>query len=75
LPAGQEFVIRNLNSMVNSRQRVQLFSLVILLITSSGIFLPLEVALNRIWRFDKNRSYLGIRWYRSDSPSHAERWR
>src|SRR5215475_12181262 len=59
LPAGQDFVIRNLNSMVNSRQRVQLFSLVILLITSSGIFLPLEVALNRIWRFDKNRSYLG----------------
>ena len=59
LPAGQEFVIRNLNSMVNSRQRVQVFSLVILLVTSSGIFLPLEVALNRIWRFDKNRSYLG----------------
>jgi len=59
LPAGQDFVIRNLNSMVNSRQRVQFVSLVILLITSSGIFLPLEVALNRIWRFDKNRSYLG----------------
>jgi membrane protein len=59
LPAGQEFVIRNLNSMVNSRQRVQLASLVILLITSSGVFLPLEVALNRIWRFENNRSYLG----------------
>jgi len=59
LPAGQDFVIRNLNSMVNSRQRVQFVSLVILLITSSGIFLPLEVALNRIWRFEKNRSYLG----------------
>jgi len=59
LPAGQDFVIRNLNSMVNSRQRVQLASVVILLITSSGIFLPLEVALNQIWRFDKNRSYLG----------------
>ncbi|HXJ89440.1 MAG TPA: YihY/virulence factor BrkB family protein [Candidatus Binatia bacterium] len=59
LPAGQEFVIRNLNSMVNSRQRVQLLSLVILLVTSSGIFLPLEVALNRIWHFEKNRSYLG----------------
>jgi len=59
LPAGQEFVIRNLNSMVNSRQRVQLFSLVILLVTSSGVFLPLEVALNRIWRFENNRSYLG----------------
>lgn len=59
LPAGQDFVIRNLNSMVNSRQRVQVVSLVILLITSSGIFLPLEVALNRIWRFESNRSYLG----------------
>src|SRR5579885_2856672 len=59
LPAGQDFVIRNLNSMVNSRQRVQFVSLVILLVTSSGIFLPLEVALNRIWRFQNNRSYLG----------------
>jgi YihY family inner membrane protein len=59
LPAGQDFVIRNLNSMVNSRQRVQALSLVILLVTSSGVFLPLEVALNRIWRFENNRSYLG----------------
>jgi membrane protein len=59
LPAGQDFVIRNLTAMVNSRQRVQVVSLVILLITSSGVFLPLEVALNRIWQFEKNRSYLG----------------
>jgi membrane protein len=28
-------------------------------VTSSGVFLPLEVALNRIWRFESNRSYLG----------------
>ena len=59
LPAGQDFVIRNLNAMVNSRQRVQAVSLIILLVTSSGIFLPLEVALNRVWHFEKNRSYLG----------------
>jgi membrane protein len=59
LPAGQEFVIRNLTAMVNSRQRVQVVSLIILLITSSGVFLPLEVALNRVWRFENNRSYLG----------------
>src|SRR5271168_2996547 len=59
LPAGRDFVIRNLNAMVNSRQRVQVFSLVILLVTSSGVFLPLEVALNRIWHFENNRSYLG----------------
>lgn len=59
LPAGQEFVIRNLNAMVSARQRVQAVSLVILLISSSGVFLPLEVALNRVWRFQDNRSYLG----------------
>jgi membrane protein len=58
LPAGQEFVIRNLNAMVSDRHRVQIVSLVILLVTSSGVFLPLEVALNRIWRFPNNRSYL-----------------
>ena len=59
LPAGQDFVIRNLNAMVNTRQRVQLMSLVILLVTSTGVFMPLEVALNRIWRFPNNRSYAG----------------
>jgi YihY family inner membrane protein len=59
LPAGQEFVIRNLNAMVDTRQRVQVVSLAILLVTSSGIFMPLEVALNRIWRFPNNRSYFG----------------
>lgn len=59
LPAGQDFVIRNLNAMVDTRHRVQIVSLVILLVTSSGVFLPLEVALNRVWRFENNRSYLG----------------
>jgi YihY family inner membrane protein len=59
LPAGQDFVIRNLNALVNARQRAQLFSLLILLITSTGIFMPLEVALNRTWRFPENRSYFG----------------
>jgi YihY family inner membrane protein len=59
LPAGQDFVIRNLTAMVNARQRVQVVSLIILLVTSTGVFLPLEVALNRIWRFPNNRSYLG----------------
>ncbi len=59
LPAGQDFVIRNLNAMVNSRQRVQVVSLIILLVTSTGVFMPLEVALNRIWRFPNNRSYVG----------------
>lgn len=59
LPAGQDFVIRNLQSLVKTRQRVKMASLVILLITSTGVFVPLEVAFNRIWGFAKNRSYLG----------------
>jgi membrane protein len=59
LPAGQEFVIRNLDAMTNARHRVQIASLVILLVTSTGVFMPLEVALNRIWRFPNNRSYFG----------------
>ncbi len=59
LPTGQEFVIRNLNALVVSHQRAQVFSLVMLLIGSTGIFMPLEVALNRVWRFPNNRSYLG----------------
>ena len=59
LPAGQDFVIRNLTALVDARQRAQVFSLVMLLITSNGIFMPLEVALNRIWGFRNNRSYIG----------------
>ena len=59
LPAGQDFVIRNLNALVGARQRARAFSLLILLITSTGIFMPLEVALNRIWGFAENRSYFG----------------
>src|SRR5438270_12803253 len=59
LPAGQDFVIRNLQSLVKARQRVKMASVVILLITSTGVFVPLEVAFNRIWGFAKNRSYLG----------------
>lgn len=59
LPAGQDFVIRNLSAMAGAKHRVQVFSLVILLITSTGVFMPLEVALNRVWRFPNNRSYIG----------------
>jgi membrane protein len=59
LPTGQEFIVRNLAVLVNARRGVQLMSLVILLFTSTGVFLPLEVALNHVWGIEKNRSYLG----------------
>jgi len=59
LPAGQDFIVRNMDAIVNARSSVRAFSLVILLFTSSGVFLPLEVALNRVWGYKNNRSYLG----------------
>jgi len=59
VPTGQEFVIRNLNALVGAHHQAKVFSLAMLLITSTGIFLPLEVALNRVWGFPINRSYLG----------------
>ncbi|MGH9650174.1 MAG: YihY/virulence factor BrkB family protein [Terriglobales bacterium] len=58
LPASQDFVIRNLNVLVEARRRAQIASVLILLVTSTGVFLPLEVALNRVWGFTAHRSYL-----------------
>jgi membrane protein len=59
LPVSQDFVARNLDALVRIHKGAKLVSIVILLITSTGVFVPLEVALNRIWGFSKNRSYLG----------------
>src|SRR3954453_5977378 len=59
LPTGQDFIVRNLMALVSARKGVQVASVIILLFTSTGVFLPLEVALNEVWGFKKNRSYLG----------------
>ena len=58
LPSNKDFVIRNLQFLAGVKGRGQVLSLAMLLITSTGVFLPLEVALNSIWGFKKNRSYL-----------------
>ncbi len=54
----QTFIIRNLQAIVEHQRALQYASLGILLITCTGVFLPLEVALNRIWQAPRNRSYL-----------------
>lgn len=59
LPTGADFVIRNLNAVMLARGKVQAISVLLLFVTSSGIFLPLEVALNRVWGIRENRSYAG----------------
>jgi membrane protein len=58
LPSNQDFVVRNMALLVHPRGSVQLASVVMLLISSTGVFLPLEVALNQVWGVEKNRSYV-----------------
>lgn len=52
------FLRRNFEATVESRGPVQIVSLVLLFFTASGIFEPLEVALNRVWNCSRNRTYL-----------------
>lgn len=58
LPTGQDFVMRNMQLLVHPRSGMQVFSVVMLLISSTGVFMPLEVALNNVWGVRENRSYL-----------------
>ena len=58
LPAGQDFVIHSVVALTPHRG-MKIFSLAMLLISSTGVFVPLEVALNRVWGFTGNRKYLG----------------
>ena len=58
LPVGQDFIIRNMQILAHPKKGTQVFSLVMLLVTSTGVFLPLEVALNNVWGVTKNRNYL-----------------
>src|ERR1039457_6662235 len=57
MPSSQDFVAATLAG-VAARQGVQVFSLVMILIACTGIFLPLEVALNQTWGVTKSRNYL-----------------
>ena len=58
LPAGAVELKGDLVRLT-SHHGVQVFSLLMLAISASGVFLPFEVALNGVWGFRKNRSYLG----------------
>jgi len=58
LPNNQEFVMRNMRVLAFSHTKTRIVSVVMLLITATGVFLPLEVALNSVWGVKKNRSYL-----------------
>jgi YihY family inner membrane protein len=57
MPSNQEFVADQL-ALAAAHQGVRLFSLIMILIACTGIFLPLEVALNQAWGVTKSRNYL-----------------
>jgi YihY family inner membrane protein len=55
--ASKDWVANSLDA-ASARQGVQFFSLLMILIACTGIFLPLEVALNQAWGVAKSRNYL-----------------
>lgn len=57
LPSNQDWVAASLAAAA-SHQGVRWLSLVMILISCTGIFLPLEVALNQAWGVSKSRNYL-----------------
>jgi YihY family inner membrane protein len=60
LPAisKQEDFMANALAATASHHGVQAFSLLMILVACTGIFLPLEVALNQAWGVTKSRNYL-----------------
>jgi YihY family inner membrane protein len=57
-PANQTFIMRNMELLTHPHKGMQIYSVIMLLISCTGVFLPLEVALNGVWGVRKNRSYL-----------------
>ena len=55
--ASTAWITRNLH-LAAAGQGVYFFSLLMILIACTGIFLPLEVALNQAWGVTKSRNYL-----------------
>jgi uncharacterized BrkB/YihY/UPF0761 family membrane protein len=57
-PAGQEFVLRNLEaSSAQLRGGLSLAAALWIFLGGAGVFMPLEMAFNRLWGFQVSRSY------------------
>ena len=57
LPVRPEFIMTNLVSISRAYGKVGMLSFLLLLWASSGVFLPLEHALNRAWGVEERRSW------------------
>jgi len=56
-PGLESFVVNNLRVAVAARGGPQALSALLLVFSSNGVFGPLEVALNRLWGFERDRPY------------------
>jgi YihY family inner membrane protein len=57
LPIRRDFIMRELVGISRAYGRVSILSFLLLLWSSSGVFLPLERALNRAWEVEERRSW------------------
>jgi membrane protein len=57
LPVRTEFIMTNLVGISRAYGKVSVLSFLLLLWASSGVFLPLERALNQAWEVEKRRSW------------------
>jgi YihY family inner membrane protein len=61
LPIRTDVIMQNLAGISRAYGKVSLLSLLLLLWSSSGVFVPLEKALNRAWEVAEQRSWLQSR--------------
>jgi len=59
LPMRPDFIMQNLTGISRAYGKLGLLSFLLLLWSSSGVFLPLEKALNRAWEVEKQRGWWG----------------
>ena len=57
LPVREDFIMRELVGISRAYGRVSVLSILLLLWSSSGVFLPIERALNRAWEVEKQRKW------------------
>ena len=57
LPVREDFIMRELVGISRAYGRVSILSILLLLWSSSGVFLPIERALYRVWEVEKRRSW------------------
>ena len=67
LPMKPDFILQNLQSISRSYGPISILSILLLLWSSSGIFMPLEKALNRAWDIEAERSWWRKRVLRYDA--------